>query len=53
MINILMKRGLNSNVLWFFSELKKKIIPFYKFLKFVSQVTIKFWFRKALTKKRL
>ena len=32
-----------------FSELKRKIIPSCKFLKFVNHFTIKFWFRKALT----
>ena len=32
-----------------FSKLKRKIIPSYKFLKFVYQVIIKFWFRKAIT----
>ena len=31
-----------------FSKLKRNIISSYKFLKFVNQVTIKFWFRKAL-----
>ena len=31
-----------------FSEQKRKIIPSYKFLQFVIQVTIKFWFWKAL-----
>ena len=31
-----------------FSELKRKIIPTYKFLKFVNRVTIKFWFRNQL-----
>ena len=36
-----------------FSELRRKIIPSYKFLKFVNQVTIKFWFRNAVTLKRL
>ena len=54
--SLITKMGTNIQVITFtsvtcydFSELKRKIITTYKFLKFVNQVTIKFWFRKALT----